>query len=685
MIAFKPRRLTNRHFLRFFLPPCLLTLLPTLFLAFLPSVFIALLPLASSAQVKPLNVVSWPESDKDTTHYTVKGYRHGTSVFPQVKFHEVEYSAGETLTWDRYHTVDVVYTWLKRWAVKYPDLIDLYEVGFSYEGRPILQVTLTNKKTGKDTDKPAAFFEGGRHSGEITATESAFWLLNYLLTNYGTDPAITKLLDTKAIYIRPENNPDGSNLYLNTAQSNRSTVHPADNDGDGLLDEDPGEDIDGDGVLYTQRWVDLEKGTLVPDPRDPSGRLMKRVPKGKGLWSSSSEGWDNDGDGKINEDGIGGLDLHRNYPENWRPDEGLDATGRGWTQGGAGEYPLSEPETRAVFNFLITHPNVSVVNSMDTRVPMHLRGPSTEFSANGMYDADRKLLEHYDTLGMKITGYPWAGDVYNVYNTKEPVNDYTGDSAKPEPLFGHGPDFGYSYYGAIWYGDEIWNGGLYGDLNKDGKKDELDILLWDDSLNGGRGFKEWTTVMNPFLGPVELGGFNPKFFAQNPPPEHLEPWIRKQAMFNLAMAEDLPDLQWISVDVRQVNGKSDGKKQKAKGRIENEKNQDQKDSLDYLVTASWKNTGRIPTALDMAQRVKIVQEDQAVLDFDKKLIEGDQPKIRIINPKTADKTRYAGHLWQNQQASASFTVRMHTGEKITGKVKVLSTRGGVLEKEIVLE
>ncbi len=660
--------------------------LPTAHRLLLTAYFLlALLPSVTNAQVRPLTEVKWPESDKDSTHYTVKGYRHGASVFPQVVHREVEYTAGDSLTWDRYHSCDVVYTWMNRFAKEYPDLVDLYEVGFSYEGRPILQITLTNKKTGKDTDKPAAFFEGGRHSGEVTATESALWLLDHLLTAYGKDPEITRLIDTKAIYIRPENNPDGSNLYLNTAQSNRSTVRPNDNDNDGLLDEDPGEDLDGDGVLYSMRWVDLEKGTLVPDPRDPSGRLMKRVPKGQGLWSSASEGWDNDGDGKINEDGIGGLDLHRNYPENWRPDEGLDATGRGWTQGGAGEFPLSESETRAVFSFLITHPNVSVVNSMDTRVPMHLRGPSTEFSAKGMYDADRRLLEHYDTVGMKITGYPWAGDVYDEYNTKEPVNDYTGDSAKPEPLFGHGPDFGYSYYGAIWYGDEIWNGGLYGDLNKDGKKDELDILLWDDQENGGRGFKEWTTLMHPFLGPVQLGGYHPKFFSQNPPPEHLEPWIRKQAMFNLAMAMDLPTLEWVSVKVGPSIGEEGKRAKGQKGKKESEKAVSIKDSVDYRVTVSWKNTGRIPTALDMAQRVKIVQPDQAVLDFDKKLLEGDTKKLRIIDPKTRDKARYAKHLWQNQEASASFTVRVKSGEPVKGKVKVLSTRGGVLEKEISLE
>jgi hypothetical protein len=87
----------------------------------------------------------------------------------------------------------------------------------------------------------------------------------------------------------------------------------------------------------------------------------------------------------------------------------------------------------------------------------------------------------------------------------------------------------------------------------------------------------------------------------------------------------------------------------------------------------------------VAQRVKIVQEDQAVLDFDKKLLEGDDPKIKIVDPKTSDKTRYAGHLWQNQEAGAAFTVRVYSKDPVKGKVKVLSTRGGVIEQEIVLE
>jgi hypothetical protein len=219
-------------------------------------------------------------------------------------------------------------------------------------------------------------------------------MAQYLLENYGKDPEVTHLLDTKTIYLRPVNNPDGHNLYMNTAQSNRSTVRPVDNDGDGLLDEDAPEDLDNDGLILTMRWKDEKKGNLVPDPKDTTGRIMKRVPAGEGIYLSSSEGIDNDGDGRINEDGIGGLDLHRNYPENWRPM--TEETGRGFTQGGAGEFPLSESETRAVVSFLLTHPNVYVVNSMDTSVPMHLRPPSTSASADRMYPEDLEWYRVFD-------------------------------------------------------------------------------------------------------------------------------------------------------------------------------------------------------------------------------------------------------------------------------------------------
>lgn len=466
-----------------------------------------------SQDYRPLHPDVWPESDKDTLHYTVKGERHGISFFKQHQHPEVQYQPGKQLTFDTYHTVDVMYYWYKQWAQQYPDIVDLYEVAQSFEGRPILQMTITNKKTGKDTDKPAAYFEGGRHSGEITSSESILWLTQHLLQNYGKDPKITQLIDTKAIYLRPQNNPDGSNFYLHTAVANRSTVRPHDNDRDGLLDEDEAEDLDGDGIIYQvrRRPMEGEEATHRIDPRDP--RLMERVQEG-GDWIVETEGIDNDGDGKVNEDGIGGLDLHRNYPENWRPDNGGDLTTRGYTQNGAGAFPLSEAESRATVLWMLSHPNISVVNSMDTRVPMHLRPPSTSKSEERMYPEDLAFYKKYDKLGLSITQYPWAGDVYETYMTRYKTNRFTGDPSKPAPLFGHGPDFGYFYFGAIWYGDELWNNGAMKDYDNNGEYDDYDALRWDDEANQGKGFREWEPFQHPVYGAVEIGGFHPKFLAK---------------------------------------------------------------------------------------------------------------------------------------------------------------------------
>ena len=431
-------------------------------------------------------------------------------------------------------------------------------------------MTVTNKKTGKDTDKPAMYVEGNRHAGEVTAGESALWMLHYMLTSYGKNAEATRLIDNFTFYFRPVNNPDGSLLYLETAQTLRSTIRPYDNDRDGLLDEDPAEDLDGDGFIRQMRVkVEMGKGDSVIDERDPKGRLMRRVGAGKGDYLLLPEGIDNDGAGRVNEDGIGGLDLHRNYPENWRPE--TEDTGRGYTQGGAGEYPLSEPETRAVVTFLFAHPNVSVVNTMDTTVPMLLRPPSTSASDERMYPEDLALYKTFDEKGKKITGYERAGDVYNDYG-------------RGSPLFGHSPDFGYWQYGAIWYGDELWNGGNVGDYNKDGVTDELDRLNYNDKELKVTRFQPWTKIIHPQYGEAEVGGWNPKFWSQNPPPEILETWIEREARFNLMLAGSLPKVVMGEPKITAV------------GDV-------------YTIELPIENTGAIPTALKQALLVRVVRQD----------------------------------------------------------------------------
>jgi hypothetical protein len=605
--------------------------------------------------------------DKDSKYWTVAGYRHGPSFFPRSFYDETKPLQKGVMDFKHYHTYTEMIWWFKKWAAEYPDLVDLYVAAKSFAGRNIYQLTVTNKKTGKDTDKPAMFIDGNRHSGEVTAAESAFWMLHHMLTHYGSDPEITRLLDHFAFYFRPKNNPDGSLLYLETAQTLRSTVRPYDNDGDGLLDEDPAEDLDGDGKIRQMRVkVEMGKGSFVLDPRDSRGRLMKYAEKGDGDYNIMSEGIDNDGDGRINEDGIGGLDLHRNYPENWRPME--EATGRGFTQRGAGAYPLSEMETRSLVVFVLEHPNISVMNTMDTTVPMHLRPPSTSPSEERMYPEDLALYKHFDEKGKEITGYERAGDVYQ---------DYGGG----RPLFGHSPDFGYWYYGSIWYGDELWNGGRVGDYDGNGETDEWDRLQYNDKELLVSRFQEWTNVIHPAYGEVEVGGWDGKFFRQNPPPELLEEWAEKEARFNLMLAGSLPMVMMHDPVIKEKNG-------------------------EFTIEVEVENKGFLPTALKQAQLVKIVRPDRIELEFPAGMLprraEGrgrfrgmyggrpisqqseqtEKSKVEIIAPEKNQSYVEIGRIPGNDKIKVTFKLRLNDIESTTCTIKYTSTRGGVLSKDI---
>ena len=424
--------------------------------------------------------------------------------------------------------------------------------------------------------------------------------------------------------------------------------------------------------------VPLGEGTHVIDSTDVHKRIMREIDKDSGEpgdYLVLPEGIDNDGDGKINEDGIGGLDLHRNYPENWRPMPGRDRTGRGWTPPGAGEYPLSESETRSLVIFLLEHPNIGVVNLMDTSVPMHLIGPSTSKSEERMYPEDLKLFRYFDEKGREISGYEWAGDTYFDYrNTR-------GRESPGIPLFGHGPDFGYWYYGSIWYGDELWNGGRVGDLNGNGEEDEeIDKLIYNETELTKSRFQDWTAVPHPEYGEVEVGGWNPKFWLQNGPPELLEIWAEKEARFNLMLASHMPQVIVHEPEIKQHK--------------ENE----------YTIEVEVENKGFLPTALQQAQLVKIVRPDMIYLDFPDELLaeaseksdsntgtgnfDGDSDgkdtgaNFEMIAPD--EPFIDIDRLKSGEKRKVKFRVKLKEITHTSATIRYSSTRGGVKRKEIVL-
>ena len=308
------------------------------------------------------------------------------------------------LRFDRYYNYEQVGEALRALHAAYPQLTTIDVVGKSEEGRDIWAMTVNNPKTGAALDKPGVYVDGNIHGNEIQAGEVCLAVLNRLLTGYGQNEQITKLVDRNAYYVIPVVNVDGRYHFFNDPNdpdSGRSIRIPKDDDRDGLFDEDGPDDLDGDGNICMMRRKD-PFGMYKTDPEDP--RLMIRVKPGeKGEWTLlGEEGIDNDGDGKVNEDGEGYVDGNRNWGINWAPP---------YVQSGAGDYPFEASGMRAIAKFLMDRPNIIVVFAYHNNGGMYLRGPSTK-AGEPMNASDVGV---YDILGKNfekiVPGYRLPGVV----------------------------------------------------------------------------------------------------------------------------------------------------------------------------------------------------------------------------------------------------------------------------------
>jgi hypothetical protein len=432
-----------------------------------------------------------------------------------------------TVDWGRYYTSGETEQILKEFHALHPGLSELYSIGESLEGRKLWVMEVTAEATGPASEKPALYLDGGIHSGELTGSQVALYTLGQLLNGYGRDPEITGLLETHAFYIRPKFNPDGSDLALIQDQSLRSTVRPWDEDEDGELDEDPGEDLDGDGWITTMRIPDPE-GDWYSHPDDP--RLMARgggrdqgggtgeIPEGAVRYRVVPEGVDNDGDGRANEDGIGGIDMNRNFPRNWE---------RVHLQNGAGPFPLSEPETYATVKFLQGHPNVTSIVHGHTSGGFVYRLPSAS-APSTFPQNDLALIEHLGAPYTATTGRPVRPSA--THPTQHRYGTLISWAYWDQGVVGWVPEYS--------PGPRAW----VTDYNADGEIDELEQMRFNDEELGGRYFSPWTSFQHPELGEVEIGGWHRKFWGQNPPAEFLEEECEAQLPWILYLIRQAPRL-----------------------------------------------------------------------------------------------------------------------------------------------
>ncbi len=428
--------------------------------------------------------------------------------------------------WDKYHNTTEAHALLEGWAAEYPALTNLYSIGQTLSGTPLMVLEITNKETGAASDKPAYYYDGNIHAGELTAAEVALYFAWYVLDNYGRDPRVTQLLDTRTLYVRPKFNPDGADVALNTIHSPRSTPRPYDEDADGLLDEDPPNDLDGDGFV-TQMLVPSTSGMWKKSPDDSRSIVRRRIDEREGeFFDIYSEGIDDDEDGAFNEDDVGGIDMNRNFPRNW----GLE-----FEQSGAGPYPLSEPETRATIEFFHSHRNITGVFHGHTSGGFLFRLPSTT-SWDDFNMADQNLIVELAEMFNTTTGMPVRPSYTN------------------PRLHRHGTLMSWAYwdFGVVGTVPEFW-GGFGRDYDGNGRIFDSERYRWNDEELNGEGFSNWTNFDHPQLGPVEIGGWRTRFTRQNPPPHLLEDEIQQYVPWMLWLAEVSPRVKIRDVTVTPIS------------------------------------------------------------------------------------------------------------------------------------
>ena len=251
----------------------------------------------------------------------------------------------------KYHTYQELATALKAAAAAHPDLAKVVSIGKTREGRDLWAIEIASGAGAPPASRPALLIAANFEGDHLIGSELALATADYLLANYPGDAAVKQRLDTSVIYIIPRMNPDGAEqMFAPVKALRRTNATPFDADNDARLDEDGPEDLNKDGVITVMRVKD-PKGPYMVSPDD--ARLMKRADPAKGEsggWALYTEGIDNDGDGFINEDGPGGADLNRNFMHAY-PYYAADA----------GRYMVSEAETRALLDYVITHRNIAAI------------------------------------------------------------------------------------------------------------------------------------------------------------------------------------------------------------------------------------------------------------------------------------------------------------------------------------
>ena len=435
---------------------------------------------------------------------------------------------------------------LEDWANAYPELVRRSSLGTTEEGREIWLLTIG---TEPDRVRPAAWIDGNLHASEVCGSSASLAIaetvihlhLNPSSTVHGMSKASCDRLREILFYVVPRISPDGAEVVLSSGRYVRSV--PQDDRPERGHSYWHCEDVDGDGMSLVMRKEDPSgefvaatevEGLLIPRTIDDEGPFYKVYPEGV---IENFDGHtipdpyflsDND------------TDLNRNFPWSWAPEP---------DQVGAGDYPGSRIESRALIEFAQKHPHMFFWLNFHTFGGVFIR-PLGHADDTKMDPSDLSLYRQLGAWAEEFTDYPM-------------VSGYEEFLYEPDkPLRGDASEYAYHQRACVSYVVEIWD--IFKKLGvKKPKKfvdyyshltrqDMINLGKWDKEHNQSRVIRPWVPYEHPQLGQVEVGGLNPIVGLWNPPLEMIDEVVQQQTAHALRVASLAPRIEISEVEVQRI-------------------------------------------------------------------------------------------------------------------------------------
>ncbi len=155
-------------------------------------------------------------NDREWEEFNKLGYQAQllpapASLFPAL----MSASQAQLRLWDSYPTYDAYVAMMNGFAATYPNLCQLVQIGTTVAGRQLLAVRISDNVASAEPE-PEVFLSSTIHGDELTGFVLMLRLIDTLLSQYGSDPRLTSLVNSLELWICPNANPDGTYYGGNT-------------------------------------------------------------------------------------------------------------------------------------------------------------------------------------------------------------------------------------------------------------------------------------------------------------------------------------------------------------------------------------------------------------------------------------------------------------------------------------